>query len=111
MNLPLAAALVAMTTVNLHGETIEIPDPLTLSSGQKVASVEGWQTKRRPELLELFRANVYGRAPIERPRNLKFEVSGVQKDAMNGAATRKHIKLSFSGPGGQGAINVLLFVP
>lgn len=107
----ITGAFLALMNVNLHGQVVEIPDPLTLLNGQKVASVADWQKKRRPEILEVFRREVYGRAPLERPRNLKFEVANVQKDAMNGAATRKQIVISFAGPRGKGAIRLLLFVP
>lgn len=105
------ATLLALVSVTLHGKTIEIPDPLALESGQKVTSVKQWQTERRPQLLELFRREVYGRAPIGRPADLKFKVTGLQKDAMNGAATRKQITISFVGPNGRGAMHVTLFVP
>lgn len=40
-----------------------LPDPLTLTSGQAVASAELWEKQRRPELLEIFRSQVYGRRP------------------------------------------------
>ena len=51
-----------------------LPDPLLISDGTKVASAQAWKTKRRPEVLELFRTYVYGRAPVGRPKNMTFEV-------------------------------------
>ena len=45
--------------------TFTLPDPLQLD-GQPVRSVEGWRA-RRAQILDLFRDNVYGRAP-GRPR-------------------------------------------
>ena len=40
-----------------------LPDPLTMADGTKVTDAETWRAKRRPEVLELFRKHVYGRAP------------------------------------------------
>jgi hypothetical protein len=62
-------------------------------------------------LLELFRENIYGRAPVGRPDSLKFDVTDVATNAMDGKATRKQVKISFRGPGGEGAIKLVLFTP
>src|SRR5262249_38203298 len=40
-----------------------LPDALTCADGTRVTSAEIWKDKRRPELLELFEEQVYGRAP------------------------------------------------
>jgi hypothetical protein len=45
-----------------------LPDALTLNNGQKVTSAEVWTTQRRPELIEVFEREVYGRTPRETPR-------------------------------------------
>ena len=45
-----------------------IPDPLTLSDGQKVTTPDVWWEKRRPELVELFSKYVYGRVPADTPK-------------------------------------------
>jgi hypothetical protein len=104
-----AAALALIPTtraVDLH-----LPDPLLPLSGEPVTSAAAWQTKRRPEVLELFRKHIYGRAPIGRPADLKFEIFDSAADAMGGKATRKQVKISYHGPGGAGAINLVLFTP
>ena len=51
----------------------EIPPLLTCSDGTQVTTKEQWENKRRPELLELFRSQVYGRNLVERPDTLAFE--------------------------------------
>lgn len=89
----------------------ELPDPLVLQSGKTVTTVSEWKQQRRPEILELFREYVYGRAPIERPDTLKFETLSDTADAMDGQATRRQIKICFRGAGGGGAIRLLLFIP
>ncbi|MGB7742228.1 MAG: acetylxylan esterase, partial [Terracidiphilus sp.] len=45
-----------------------VPDPLTLSNGEKVTTPEMWRTKRRPELVEMFSKYVYGRVPENTPK-------------------------------------------
>jgi len=40
-----------------------LPDPLTLKSGQKVTTASVWRGKRRAELLEDFQREIYGRTP------------------------------------------------
>jgi lysophospholipase L1-like esterase len=43
------------------------PDPLTLRNGQKVATPETWWQKRRPEIVDDFEREVYGRVPADVP--------------------------------------------
>lgn len=91
-----------------------LPDALTFISGEKVTSPAQWEA-RRSEILELFRANVYGRAPLERPPGLSFRVENLDAQAMGGAATLKQVAITYSGLGAraksQGKINLILFVP
>lgn len=92
------------------GAKLRLPDPLTTTAGARVISSAEWP-KRRAELLELFRENIYGRMPVGRPDSLKFDVFDVATNAMDGKATRKQVKISFRGPGGEGAIKLVLFTP
>ena len=46
----------------------DLPDPLTLKNGQKVTSAPVWRSKRRPELLEDFQREIYGRTPKNVPK-------------------------------------------
>ncbi len=62
------AANHANTDESLANPYPDIPDPLTLVNGQKVSTAEQWQSKRRPELLELFSKYVYGRVPAIVPK-------------------------------------------
>jgi hypothetical protein len=45
----------------------DLPDPLTLKNGQKVTTPEIWWSKRRPEIVEDFDREVYGRVPENVP--------------------------------------------
>lgn len=94
------------------GETARnLPDPLLLANGERVVSPQTWREKRRPELLELFRTHVYGRAPVGRPAKQTITVTSVTPKMMGGAATRKQIAISFEGPGGKGTLHLLVFLP
>ncbi len=44
-----------------------LPDPLTLKNGQKVTSADMWWNQRRPEIVEDFDREVYGRVPGDTP--------------------------------------------
>jgi len=45
----------------------DLPDPLTLNNGQKVTTPVQWWTERRPEIVEAFDSEVYGRVPTNVP--------------------------------------------
>ena len=51
-----------------------LPDPLVLKNGQKVTSAQMWWKQRRPEIVEDFDREIYGRAPQHTPR-VKWEVT------------------------------------
>ena len=88
-----------------------LPDPLKAADGKAVTSVKAWQAGRRAEILELFRTQVYGRAPVARPDTLRFEVTGTTPDALSGRATRKEVAIHYEGPGGQGTIHLAVYLP
>jgi hypothetical protein len=52
-----------------------LPDPLCLKDGQKVTTAEAWWKQRRPEIVEAFDREVYGRVPKDVPK-VTWEVTG-----------------------------------
>ena len=44
-----------------------LPDPLRLQNGKKVTSANQWWTERRPEIMEDFDREIYGRVPNNIP--------------------------------------------
>ena len=50
----------------------ELPELLKLNDGTPVKAAATWKKKRRAEVLELFRSEVYGRRP-GRPEWLRFD--------------------------------------
>ncbi len=87
-----------------------MPDVLTSADGQKITSARKWIKVRRPEILELFRENVYGKAPAT-PFNLSFRSAGENKESMGGAATLKLVDIVVSAHGDSLPIRLVLFVP
>ncbi len=45
----------------------QLPDPLLLDDGQRVTTANLWWTKRRPQIVELFDREIYGRMPSSTP--------------------------------------------
>jgi hypothetical protein len=56
-----------------------LPDPLVCKDGTKVTTPEQWWTKRRPELVEDFDREVYGRVPLDVPA-VKWEVTETKQE-------------------------------
>jgi len=52
----------------------DLPDPLTLKNGKTVTKASDWWSKRRPEIVEDFDREVYGRVPKAMPK-VKWEVA------------------------------------
>jgi hypothetical protein len=58
------------------------PDPLKLNNGKTVKKASVWWNKRRPEIVEDFDREIYGRVPKNVP-NVKWEVTSTT-NGMNG---------------------------
>lgn len=70
----------------------ELPDPLVMMDGSKVASKEQWAEKRRPELKALFQHYMYGTLPAATPVTAK--VLHEDPKAFGGKATLREVSLS-----------------
>lgn len=55
------------------------PDPLVLKNGKKVASAKIWWKKRRPEIVEDFDREIYGRVPKVTPQ-VNWELTSTTKE-------------------------------
>jgi hypothetical protein len=53
-----------------------LPDPLIFNNGKKVTSAKQWWAKRRPEIVEDFDREIYGRVPKNTPK-VTWEVTSV----------------------------------
>jgi hypothetical protein len=61
----------------------DLPDPLTLDDGRKVTSAKLWWQKRRPQIVEAFEEDVYGRVPKDVPK-VTWTVTSSEKDEVGG---------------------------
>lgn len=59
-----------------------LPDILTLNNGSKVNTSDIWRKQRRPELIELFEKEVYGRIPKNIPK-VTWTETIVDKEMVN----------------------------
>jgi len=55
----------------------DLPDPKVLKNGEKVTLVAMWWQRRRPEIVEDFDREIYGRVPTNLPKVLWRETSRV----------------------------------
>ncbi len=60
-----------------------LPDPLVLQNGQRVTTAEMWWQLRRPEIVEDFDREIYGRVPDDTPRVI-WEVVSTTSDTNGG---------------------------
>jgi hypothetical protein len=60
----------------------DLPDPLILNNGKKVTSPKVWWNQRRPEIVEYFDREIYGRVPKDTPK-VRWEVAAT-KHTTNG---------------------------
>jgi hypothetical protein len=59
-----------------------LPDPLILKNGQKVINAAMWSNQRRPEIVEDFDREIYGRAPAVTPK-VNWEIVGTTKETVD----------------------------
>jgi len=56
-----------------------LPDPLVLNDGKRVKNAKVWWIKRRPEIVEAFDREIYGRVPANAPK-VNWEVANTVKE-------------------------------
>ena len=92
-------------------EPRDVPALMVTKAGDKVTDVATWEKVRRPELLDVFLENEYGRRPVERPDTLAFETAEPDRLMMDGKAIRKRVRASWKGPYGSQSFVFTAFIP
>lgn len=87
-----------------------LPDPLVAEDGTKIGSALQWNEKRRPEVLELFETEVYGKAPPA-PDKIAYEVTESSDDALGGIARRRQVAIQLTDDPKGPVLNVLMYLP
>jgi hypothetical protein len=89
-----------------------LPDPLVAADGRKVTTTTQWIRERRPELLHLFEAHVYGEVPEhQNPIQTTFQVTSEDQHALSGTAIRREVSILLSEKPGGPRIDLLLYLP
>jgi len=57
----------------------KLPDPLVLQNGKKVTTAKTWWKERRPQIVEEFDREIYGRVPAKTPA-VKWEVTSTTRE-------------------------------
>ena len=88
-----------------------LPDPLEFANGKPVENAGDWR-ERRTEILALFESEVYGRTP-DWPGEVTLQstVKPVDRNALDGLATRKEVSLVFTYGERQLKLSLLIYLP
>src|SRR5579862_4756310 len=62
----------------------DLPDPLTSNNGTKVTMPDVWWKQRRPEIVEMFDREIYGRTPKVTPK-VTWEIAAVTNRVLTNA--------------------------
>ncbi len=111
----LFAALVSAQQRNVNYDESKVPayvlpELLQSQNGEAITNVEQWENQRRPEIMELFASQVYGRTPGEKI-DVTYEIITENRDALNGKATSKQVKFIFSNGKEKREAILLLYLP
>jgi len=70
----------------------DLPDPLVLKNGKRITTAETWWKKRRPEIVEDFDREIYGRVPKNTPKvNWEVTTTSSEKNGEIPVITKKLI--------------------
>ena len=89
--------------------TYSLPDPLVLENGKKIESPEEWFSKRRPEILNLFKTEQFGKFPSR--DSISFNVIENGTPVFSGQAIRKQITIYFTNDTTDHKANLLIYLP
>jgi hypothetical protein len=120
---PLIKSLLAVATLFMSGTSngadfpevsklpsqANLPDPLVMFNGQRIATKDQWVSERRPELKALFQHYMYGRMPPA-PQAISSTLEREDRGLFDGKATKKEVAITF-GPPACPKIHLLLVVP
>jgi hypothetical protein len=90
----------------------ELQDPLVTISGNRVTTQEEWLNNRRPQIMDMFAATIYGRIPKpETPIEVDYELLSEDKLFFDCRGTRKHIRARYSNERGSVVMHIAVFTP
>ena len=89
----------------------KLPDPLIPENGPEVENEDRWRARRRPELLDTFSREVYGRTPGGRLEGMHWKVASVDRAALGGKAVRKEVTIWFTADESGPSMSLLIYQP
>src|SRR5262245_13798823 len=87
-----------------------LPDPLTLANGERVTNTQMWRERRRPEILNFYRTEIYGHIPENAPK-VTWEVTETENAARDGAAIMKRVVGRMSNNPDGPRMNLTVYLP
>jgi hypothetical protein len=66
-------------------QDLDLPDPLVMADGEAVTTPQMWRGKRRPELVEIFDREIFGRVPQNTPA-VDWVVTDTKQESIGGVA-------------------------
>ena len=88
-----------------------VPELMTTFKGEKVSSVEQWESVRAPELFDTFASEEYGRWPEAGTYSVSFESEEPDRLMMGGKAIRKRIRITYAAECGARSFVATAFIP
>lgn len=88
----------------------KVPEPLTTFSGERISTLQEWDTKRRPEVYEFFERKVYGKVPGPLDK-VTFKTLEEGNNALGGKALRKQVEITLRKNGKSIRFTLLIYLP
>lgn len=86
-----------------------LPDVLTCKDGTKVTNKKQWEKKRRPEVMEMFQSQMFGRTPQEKIA-VSYQQVG-ETTGFDGKVTFRKVKFHFQNNGKTHDATLMLVLP
>jgi hypothetical protein len=87
-----------------------LPELLRAEDGTVIDSAELWNSKRRPEVLQLFKEHVFGTLP-KGDVKLRTKVRSENSSVVNGTALRREVTVYFSDDDQGPQMDLLIYTP
>ena len=88
----------------------QLPPLLVSSNGKSISTKQQWEKVRRPEIQQLLEMEMYGKVP-NKLKISSVKILDIDKQALNGKAIRKQVRLTFIGNGKELAVEILMYLP
>ncbi len=90
-----------------------LPGILETENDRLISEAKIWEKQRRPEILEVFRNEIYGKFPAEFNPEIRFEEISTSFDALDGHGIRKQVRIHLKSKENNEhlSIDLLIYLP